>query len=101
MAVVNRAFAFTIMALILLFSLIHLAVSVGIIVPYRKYGDMFRPQIGLSSFNLAICFFGLVTGILGMVATCLKSELIGKIYLYIYQMILLHKLNTILVSVFL
>ena len=79
MAVVDRIFAFTVMGLIVLFALIHLGVSVGIIVPYRKYGDILRPQIGLSAFNLVICLFGLITGILGIFAVRLKSEQFGKI----------------------
>jgi hypothetical protein len=79
MAIVDRIFAFTVMGLIALFALIHLGVSVGIIVPYRKYGDILRPQIGLSAFNLVVCFFGLVTGILGIVAVSLRSEQFGKI----------------------
>ncbi len=80
MAIVDRMFAISIMALILVFSLIHLAVSIGIIVPFRKYGDIFRPQIGLSAFNIVISFFGLVTGILGLVSMGLTSERLGKIY---------------------
>jgi uncharacterized membrane protein len=83
MAIVDRIFAITVMGLIIVFGLIHLGVSVGIIVPYRKYGDIFRPQIGLSAFNLVICLFGLITGILGIIATILKSEQFGKIYLNI------------------
>ena len=79
MALVDRIFAITIMALIVLFSIIHLGVSIGIIVPYRKYGDIFRPQIGLSSFNLVISLFGLLTGILGLVSLGLRAERFGKI----------------------
>ncbi len=80
MAIVDRMFTISIMALILVFSLIHLAVSIGIIVPFRKYGDIFRPQIGLSAFNIVISFFGIVTGILGLVSIGLTSERLGKIY---------------------
>jgi hypothetical protein len=79
MAIVDRMFTISIMALILVFSLIHLAVSIGIIVPFRKYGDIFRPQIGLSAFNIVISFFGIVTGILGLVSIGLTSERLGKI----------------------
>ena len=83
MALVDRVFALTIMALILAFSVIHLGVSIGIIVPYRKYGNIFRPQVGLSGFNLVISIFGLLTGILGIISISLKSEQFGKICLNI------------------
>jgi uncharacterized membrane protein len=80
MAVIDRIFAISVMSLILVFSLIHIGVSIGIIVQYRKYNDIFRPQIGLSGFNLALSLIGLITGILGMVASGLRSEGFGKIY---------------------
>ena len=79
MAIVDRIFAFAVMGFIVLFALIHLGVSVGIIVPYRKYGNIFGPQIGLSAFNLVICLLGLITGILGIISTSLSSERFGKI----------------------
>jgi len=79
----GRIFGLTIIGLILTFALIHLGVSIGIIVPYRKYGDIFRPQIGLSSFNLVISLFGLIAGILGIIAAGMRNEQFGKIYLNI------------------
>jgi len=82
MALIDRVFALTIMALILLFSLIHLGVSIGLIVKDRKYADFFRPQIGLSSFNLVIFIFSFITGILGITALALNSERFGKINHY-------------------
>ena len=80
MAILDRIFAITTMTFILLFSLIHLAVSVGIIVPFRKYDDIFRPEIGLSSFNLVVCFVGLITGTLGLASVFMNSERFGKIF---------------------
>jgi uncharacterized membrane protein len=83
MAIIDRSFSLTVMGLILVFALIHLGVSIGIIVPYRKYGDIFRPQIGLSSFNLVISLLGLITGILGIIAAGMRNEQFGKIDLNI------------------
>lgn len=81
MAVINRTFAFGIMGSILVFALIHLGVSIGIIASYRHYGDIFTPQVGLSSFNLVIALFGFITGLLGLAAILMNSEGTGKIYL--------------------
>ena len=66
------------MAFILIFSLIHLGVSVGIIAPYRQYQDVFRPQIGLASFNLVICIFGFLTGGLGLFAVLKQADRFGE-----------------------
>jgi len=80
MAVTNRIFALSIMGSILAFAIIHLGVSIGIIASYRHYGDIFSPQVGLSSFNLVIALLGLVTGILGLAVILMNSEGLGKIY---------------------
>ncbi|CAF1225786.1 unnamed protein product [Adineta ricciae] len=67
------------MTLILLFSLIHLGVSIGIIGQYRKYSSFLGPQIGLAGYNLAISIFGLAAGIVGLFAFMTDSPKIGKI----------------------
>ncbi|CAF3241944.1 unnamed protein product [Rotaria socialis] len=75
----GRIFPLSLMLSIFLFSLIHLGVSIGIIVDFRKYGDIFRPQIGLSGYNIAISFFGLLTGVIGLLAITLGSKLLKTI----------------------
>lgn len=77
---IERTFPMIVMVSIVAFAIIHLGVSIGIIVPYRKYGDICTPQIGLSAFNLVVSFFGFLTGILGIVAAWLSSKRFGKIY---------------------
>ncbi|CAM4777654.1 unnamed protein product [Rotaria magnacalcarata] len=72
----GRIFPISIMVSIFVFSLIHLGVSIGIIVGFRKYGDTFRPQIGLSGYNIAISFFGLLTGVIGLIAVTFGSKLL-------------------------
>jgi hypothetical protein len=76
----GRIFGFTIMSSILLFSVIHLGVSIGIIVPYRQYGALFRPQVGLSAFNLVICILGFVAGILGVICILKNNRSFGEFY---------------------
>ena len=74
----GRVLGFTIMGLILAFTLIHLGVSIGVIVPQRQYADVFRPQIGLASFNLVICVFGFLAGILGLISLIMNGPQLGK-----------------------
>jgi hypothetical protein len=80
MASLTRIFGITVMVLIILFAIIHLGVSIGIIIPYRKYGDIFRPEIALSAFNIVISFFGFVAGILGFLTVLFNVERFGKVY---------------------
>ena len=41
--------------------------SIGIIVNDRNYGDTFRPEIGLSAFNIVISLLGMAVGVLGFI----------------------------------
>lgn len=78
MAFSERILGFVVMGSIIGFAVIHLGVSVGIIVPFRQYADVFRPQIGLSSYNLVIAFLGLVTGIFGLLCLATRAEKFGR-----------------------
>ena len=78
MAFSERVLGFVVMGSIIGFTVIHLGVSIGIIVPFRQYADVFRPQIGLSSYNLVIVFLGLVTGILGLLCLATRTEKLGR-----------------------
>ncbi|CAF4250828.1 unnamed protein product [Rotaria sp. Silwood2] len=73
MATMIHILSIVIMALLLAFSIIHLGVSIGIIVQFRKYVNVFRPQIGLSGFNIVISLFGLLAGALGIIAAILAA----------------------------
>ena len=78
MEMTNRVFGIAMMGLLLLFTVIHIGVSIGIIVPNRKYSDIFRPQIGLAAFNLVISIFSLVTGVMGLVSLSMNKPRIGR-----------------------
>ena len=78
MFVVHNIFGISIMSLILAFSAIHLGVGIGIIAPDRSYSDIFRPQIGLASFNLVISILGLATGVLGMLCVLKNADQLGE-----------------------
>lgn len=54
------------MILILIFSLIHLAVGIGIISAFRFYGSLFSPERGLAGFNIFIGVLGILLAILGL-----------------------------------
>lgn len=77
----KRIFAVSVMGAIIVLGLIHIGVSIGIIVPARNYGAIFRPQIGLCSFNLVVALLALVTGILGLVMLFLENDRMCK-YLF-------------------
>ncbi len=81
MAFSKRIFRMTMMGVIFGFALIHLGVSIGIIIPTRQYGDIYRPQLGLASFNLVIVILALVTGGLGLFSIFQGSGLIGTFFL--------------------
>lgn len=74
-----------IIVLILIFAIIHLGVSIGIIVKNRQYGDIFRPEIGLSSFNIVISFLGLVVGTLGLISLLATQRLLGK-FIFLFRL---------------
>ena len=78
MALTARIFGIAVMGLLLLFTVIHIAVSIGIIVPDRQYSDIFRPQIGLAAFNLVISIFGLATGVIGLASLLMNKPRIGR-----------------------
>ena len=79
---VDRILAFAILGSMIAFSLIHLGVSVGIIIPYRQYDDIYRPEIGLASFNLTICIISFFAGIAGLISVGLNAEFLGKLPCY-------------------
>ena len=67
-----------IIVLILIFAIIHLGVNIGIIAGNRQYKDIFRPEIGLASFNIVISFLGFVVSILGLVCLLTNHRILSK-----------------------
>lgn len=68
-----------IIVLILIFAIIHLGVSIGIIARNHQYKDLFRPEIGLSSFNIVISVLGLAVGALGLFCLLGSHRILGKV----------------------
>ena len=62
-----RSYAIITISFISLFAIIHFGVSIGIIVNDRDYGDIFRPEIGLSAFNIVVSLLGMAVGVLGFI----------------------------------
>jgi hypothetical protein len=81
MATKFAIYGIIIMSLILIFSFIHLGVSIGIISENRSYNDMFRPEIGLSSFNIVISFLGIVVSALGLFCLLTNQGVLRKFLL--------------------
>jgi succinate dehydrogenase hydrophobic anchor subunit len=80
MAFSKRIFHVSVMCSILVFALIHVGVSIGIIIPGRHYGDIFQPQIGLAAFNLVIFLVALITGVLGVFSVLKSARPVGKFF---------------------
>jgi hypothetical protein len=80
MATKNRLFAIIIMCLILVFSIIHLGVGSGIIAQNRNFGDLFRPEIGLSAFNIVLSILGLAVGAAGLFCILTNQAIISMFY---------------------
>lgn len=68
-------------AFILVLSVIHLGVGGGIIGRFRQYDDVFRPEVGLSAFNIFIGFFALLIGSFGLFSALTHRGNLGKCYL--------------------
>ena len=66
------------MVLIIIFGLIHLAVSISIISNLHRYGDIFRPEIGLASFNIVIGVYALLVGGFGLFAVLTYRDILSK-----------------------
>ena len=73
-----RVYGILIMSLILIFSLIHLGVGIGIIARNRGFGTMFRPEIGLAAYNIVISFLGIIVGTIGLICILKHQKLLGK-----------------------
>lgn len=75
---VNRLMCVICMILILIFAIIHLGVSIGIIGRYHRYGDVFRPEIGLASFNIVISVYAFLIGGFGLFSVLTYRGILSK-----------------------
>jgi hypothetical protein len=64
--------------LILIFAIIHLGVSIGILTRFQPYGDIFRPERGIAGFNIVISLLGLIVGGVGIFATASNRGNLSK-----------------------
>jgi hypothetical protein len=76
-----QLYGLIILSLIVVFSLIHLGVSIGIIDGDRPYEDIFRPEIGLSSYNIVIGFLGITAGSVGLMHMLTEYKGLGRFLL--------------------
>jgi hypothetical protein len=70
-----------IISLVLVFSLIHLGVSIGIINTNRQYVGVFHPEVGLSGFNIVIAFFGIAVGSAGLMHLLTDFKIFSRVLL--------------------
>jgi hypothetical protein len=71
-------FGVLIMVLILIFSLVHLAVGIAIVVIDNNYGDIFRPEVGLSAGVIGLGFIAILVGTVGLFSILTNRKNLGK-----------------------
>ena len=69
-------------AFIVVMAIVHFGVSGGIIGRFREYSDVFRPEIGLSAFNIVIGFFALLIGSFGLFSALTHRGNLGMYNFY-------------------
>ena len=79
---VKSLIAIICMSLILIFALIHLAVSISILGKFGRYGDVFRPERGLAGFNIVISIFGLIISGFGLFSILTDRRNLSKCILF-------------------
>ena len=65
---IGRIIALICSILIVIFAIIHLGVSIGILARFQPYGDIFHPERGIAGFNIVISLLGLLVGGVGIFA---------------------------------
>ena len=73
-------FATLLLAFALLFGAILLIVSLSIIDQNRDYDDLYRPELGLASFNIVISSAALILGATGVCVSLVRNPKLRKLY---------------------
>ncbi len=81
----RRLFCAICMSLILILACIHLGVSISILVKFRNTGDIYRPEIGLASFNIVIGTYGLLVGGFGLFSVLTNRGILSKCIFFLYE----------------
>ena len=67
-------------AFIVILAIIHVGVGGGIIGKFHHYDDVFRPEVGLSAFNVVIGLLALFIGTLALFSALTHRGNLGKIH---------------------
>jgi len=81
----RRVFCAICMSLILILACIHLGVSISIVIKFRNYGDIYRPERGLASFNIVISTYGLLVGGFGLFSVLTDRKILCKYIFFSYR----------------
>lgn len=73
-------FSTLILALVLIFGIILIIISLSIIDQNRGYADLYRPELGLASFNIVISSVAIIIGCVGICVSLVKNPLLRKIF---------------------
>jgi hypothetical protein len=75
---IRQLFCVICVILILIFVIVDLGVSNTILVKFRDYGNVFRPERGLASFNIVISLYGLIIGGFGLFSVLTDRRNLSK-----------------------
>ena len=78
MAVPGRVPALICVSLMIIFAVIHFAVGISTVARYRKYHDIFRISIGLSSYNIVIGIYAFAVGIVCLIGILKERPALSK-----------------------
>lgn len=76
----NRAILFS--SVIIIISIIHFGVGIGITRGYGKYDEIFQQQVGLAGFNIFVGLLSIIVGVIGLVSAILRYPLLSKYILF-------------------
>lgn len=75
-------------AIVLILSLTHLGLGIGVLVETVRYGSIFRPESGLAGYNIFIGAFGIIVSGFGLFSVLTERGILGN-----YQIMFKHRQN--------
>jgi hypothetical protein len=65
-------------AILLILSLTHLGLGIGVLVETVRYGSIFRPESGLAGYNIFIGAFGVIVSSFGLFSVLTERGILGN-----------------------
>lgn len=72
-------------ALVLIVSLVHLGLGIGVLASFSRYGDVFRPENGLAGYNIFIGVIGIIISSFGIFSVVTDRGILSEYYSSSYK----------------